>query len=108
MVVSKNLDHDPWAVLAKKHWKTFRPKMYSALVKSGQLEDRLRTAVENAQEQFIAYTQAGMDPFEAEREAKIDYLLLPTEEDQPLLGEDYPPRADPANLITIPRGRREK
>jgi hypothetical protein len=54
----------------------------------------------------MAYMQAGMDRFEAEREAKIDFLLLPTEEDQPLLGEVYPPSPDPANLITtlgVPR-----
>jgi hypothetical protein len=60
MVVSANLDHDFLARKAKSHWKTHRPKMYNALVKSGQLENTLRSVVERAQEQYMANAQSGM------------------------------------------------
>jgi hypothetical protein len=101
MVVSANLNHDPWARESKAHWQKHRPKMYNELEKSGQLEDTLRTAVQRAQDQCAANLDAGMDPFEAERQAKTDYLLLPDEEDVPLLGENPDSLPDPANLPVV-------
>jgi hypothetical protein len=100
MVVSANLNHDPWAREAKAHWQKYRPKMYSELEKSGQLEPTLRNAVQRAQDQYVANAQSGIDPYEAESEAKRNYLFLPDEEDVPLLGENPDALPDPANLIT--------
>jgi hypothetical protein len=108
MVVSANLNHDPWAREAKAHWQKYRPKMYNELEKSGQLEPVLRNAVQRAQDQFVENAQAGMHPLEAESEAKKQHLLLPSEQDVPLLGENTAALPDPASLITSPGVNRRK
>lgn len=105
---SKKLDHDLWAREAKAHWQKYRPKMYSELEKSGQLENVLRNAVQRAEDQNVASLQSGMHPLEAESEAKKQHLLLPTEEDQPHLGENPDALPDPANLMTAPSVSRRK
>jgi hypothetical protein len=56
----------------------------------------------------VANAQAGIDPYEAERQAKIDHLFLPDEEDVPLLGENPDALPDPANLMTTPGVSRRK
>jgi hypothetical protein len=108
MVVSANLNHDPWAREAKAHWQKYRPKMYNELEKNGQLEPTLRSAVTRAQEQNISNLQSGMDPFEAQSEAKKQHLFLPDEEDVPLLGENPDALPDPANLMSTPGVNRRK
>ena len=108
MVVSANLNHDPWAREAKAHWQKYRPKMYNELEQNGQLEPTLRSAVQRAQDQWSANMDSGMDPYEAESEAKRLHLFLPDEDDVPLLGENPDALPDPANMMTSPGINRRK
>jgi len=91
-----------WASEARAHWQKYRPKMYAELEKSGQLEERLKNAVERAKDQATAFLQSGMSPLEAQSEAKRQHLFLPGEEDE--LDEGFGPMRtpDPASLITVP------
>lgn len=98
----------PWAMEAEAHWRKYRPKMYRELKQSGELNDFLEKAARRAMDQCVAYVEAGMHPFEAESEAKRDYLLLPDEDDVPLLGENPDALPDPANLMTTPGANRRK
>jgi len=47
-------------------------------------------------------TYNGMDPLEADRQAKLNHYLLPAEENIPELGTDPNALPDPASLITTP------
>ena len=108
MVVSANLNHDPWAREARAHWQKYRPKMFKQMQDEGSLNDHLRNAVQRAQDQTAENLQSGMHPLEAESEAKRSYLFLPDEEDAPLRGEHPDALPDPANLMSAPSGDRRK
>ncbi len=86
----------PWKEQARSHWQTYRPKMYSQLDQSGNLENSLNNATKRAEDEYVSSIQNGMNPWEAESEAKKNNLLLPAEEDMRELG------ADPGRL-PIPR-----
>jgi hypothetical protein len=81
--------------LAREHWKEHRPTMYRDMEESGRLESALKSAVEvtldamkrtKAQLVENGYTpsQADLTAWELLRE---EWILLPSEEDMPLLGE---------------------
>ena len=91
-----------WAEEAKEHWRKYRPRLYKELAKSGQLEERAVRAAESASNQYVAYVESGMDPLEAQSEAKRNYLFLPCEEDEPELAADPTALPDPASLVTTP------
>ncbi len=92
--------------LADEHWKKYRPKMYQELKKSGQLQE----ALENAAKQTLEAELKIMEDLKAKNPAPEDFLervkyetwiletawqmvreewiILPTEEDDPVLGEN--------------------
>jgi hypothetical protein len=76
----------PWAQEAKDHWKRHRPKMYAELEKAGTLDSLAQKAADNANNEFYSAVENGMDPYEAESEARKNHLFPPDEEDQPHLG----------------------
>jgi len=73
------------AAMYAQHLKTYRPRMYRALRRSGQLEkvaeDVARSAVETAER----LVRQGMHPHEAWWEAEREYILVPSEKDLPNL-----------------------
>jgi hypothetical protein len=77
-----------WATEAKAHLQKYRPEMASQLEKDGKLDDWARQAAARAADQYGAFIESGMDPCEAESEAKRNYMFLPAQEDVPVLGED--------------------
>lgn len=91
-----------WAEEAMEHWRVYRPRLYKELVASGALEERAVKAAESASKQYVAYIESGMDPLEAQSEAKRNYLFLPCEADEPELGADPTALHDPASLVTTP------
>lgn len=92
----------PWAQEANDHLQKYRPKLHRQLTQSGQLENYLNGAVERAKDEFVNNVQSGMSALEAQSEAKRNHLFLPSEEDQPNLGENPTASPDPASLITTP------
>ena len=60
MVVSANLNHDPWAREARAHWQKYRPKMFKQMQDDGSLEHHLRNAVQRAQDQYAVYVESGI------------------------------------------------
>jgi hypothetical protein len=90
----------PWAQEAKEHLRQHRPRMYAALEKSGKLDSQVQKMANNASKEFLSAANNGMDPFEAESEAKKNNIFLPSEEDQPHLGESQVSSQDPINLET--------
>jgi hypothetical protein len=95
-----------WVEMARNHWKTYRPKMYHQLERSGKLEESLDRAAERTQNE--SSVQNGMNPWETRHEAEKNNLLLPSEEDIPELGADSDRLPDPASLITTPGVNRRK
>ena len=84
-----------WEVEAKKHWTEHRPRLVKYLSEKGVLRQALQTAAENAGLTFGAMARRGVDPWEAQREARIQFLLLPSEEDVPMLDPDQAPFGQP-------------
>ncbi len=76
--------------LAKGHWREFRPKMYQALQKSGELEKSLDLAVKNTVDAYRNVKQQllekGYEPNQAHQAAwelvREEWLLLPDEEQE--------------------------
>jgi ribonuclease D len=100
-VMPKHLS--PWAIEAKEHLLKYRPKMASELQSQGKLDDWAQSAANRAVEESVESTYNGMDPLEADRQAKLNHYLLPSEEDMPELGTDPNALPEPASLITTPR-----
>ena len=82
--------------LADLHWKEHRPNLYRELQESGELEDSLESAavatwnaMQRLQERLMK--ENGLTLNEAKETAwelmREEYILLPSEEDMPLLGE---------------------
>ncbi len=94
-----------WATEAKQHLLKYRPKMAAQLQEQGKLDDWAEKAAERAGEEAGLSIENGMLPLEAESEAKRNHMFLPSEEDEPSLGEDPNPEPEPtpAAEITAPR-----
>ena len=98
-----------WAVEAKRHLQKYRPKMANELQSQGKLDEWAQNAANRAVEESVRSTsEGGMDPWEAQREAKKNHLFLPAEEDMPELGAAPNGLTDPASLITVPGVIRRK
>ncbi len=94
---NKPLDHDEQKVA--DHLKEFRPAMYQALVKSGQLEATARKMWADYTDQLYNLTVEKKLPRNQAEELVRDVAFPPSEEDQPRLGED-PSAADPTSART--------
>jgi len=92
----------PWAQEAKTHLRKYRPKMARQLERAGKLDDWAQKVANRAIEESARSIENGMQPLEAQSEAKRNHLFLPAEEDMPELGADPNALPDPASLITTP------
>jgi len=107
-------DHSqsPWYAQAKEHWANYRPKMFSAMQRSGRLNLHLNNAVEQTQNEYARAIGNGMEPDEAWEAVRENHLFLPSEEDMPSLGVDPNPQPDPSSLASTtplrPRTRSEQ
>ena len=97
-----------WATEATAHLKKYRPKMANQLEQAGSLDDWAQKAANRARDEAAQSIENGMFPFEAESEAKRQHMFLPSEQDEPLLGEDPNALPDPASLVTTPGVNRRK
>ena len=75
---------------ANRHWKKYRPKMYAALEKSGQLKQALMEAQERTSKERSDLFEKGFQVFEANEIVLPKYVLLPPEDEVPALGEFNP------------------
>lgn len=91
-----------WATEAKNHLLKYRPKMAAALQAQGKLDDWALKVSEKAKDEYCLSIENGMQPLEAESEAKKNHYLLPSQEDQPELAADPNRLPDPATLVTTP------
>ena len=91
--MAKKKEEDPylprlqWAMMAEDHWREFRPKMYAEMKEKGILNKMLYLAEQNAINLAYELELSGVDPLTAEEIALREYILLPSEEGQPRLGE---------------------
>jgi hypothetical protein len=76
--------------------------MAAALQAQGKLDDWALKVSEKAGDEAALSIENGMQPLEAESEAKKNHMLLPSEEDQPELAADPNRLPDPASLVTAP------
>jgi len=72
--------------MAREHWAQYRPKMCAELKKAGKLEEELKRAATKASD-LVNDLVDTMNLNEAEEIVLPRYILLPAEEDVPLLGE---------------------
>jgi hypothetical protein len=85
-----------WAELYVLHIREFRPKMYKELKASEELEPLALSIQESAHSTYksliSSYKAQGMNETSAEAHADGDvmrqFILLPTERDVPVLGEN--------------------
>ena len=84
-------DYGPYGNLAKSEWKRLRPKMYRALVKSGQLDSALEDAQKNTSDMIIDLVLKGMQVHEAKEVVMPMFVSPMSEDDQPNLGESSEP-----------------
>jgi hypothetical protein len=91
-----------WATEAKNHLLKYRPTMAAELQARGKLDDWARSVADKAGDEAGLSIENGMQPLEAESEAKKNHMLLPSEEDQPELAVDPNRLTDPATLVTTP------
>jgi hypothetical protein len=82
--------------------------MAAQLQQEGKLDDWARKAGEKAKDEYAQSVENGMQPLEAESEAKKSHFLYPSEEEQPNLGESPEYNPDPASLVTTPGVNRRK
>ena len=80
-----------WEKPFEENLRIDRPNLYRKLQESGQLKSYLKETSEQAMRASVQLAKR-MNPFQAESEAIRTYLL-PSEEDQPNLGEG--PLEDP-------------
>ena len=73
---------------AKEHWREHRPKMYRALRKAGLLERALYAAQENTKNALAELIEKGVPYNQAWEQVREEWLLLPSEENVPTLGND--------------------
>ena len=96
-----------WEMEARKHWTEHRPRLVKFLREKGVLREALRVAAENAGKMFGSLARRGVDPWEAQREGRIQFLLLPDEESVPMLDPDQAPFGQPAELSTRTKTQEE-
>lgn len=78
-----------WEALADKHWKEHRPRMYRHLKQKGVLSQALADADRNARSlvsQRVSLEGKHVD--DARDEALSRFVLLPSEDEEPLLTTD--------------------
>lgn len=80
-----------WGVMALRHWKEHRPKMYRELEKKGLLRKAAYEAEQRTEDVLCDLIEGGMDPYQAEEIVREMWVLLPDEEDVPHLGEGQDP-----------------
>jgi hypothetical protein len=80
------------------HLKTFRPKMYQELVRTGQLEPTVKQMWAEYTDQLHELTVVKKLPFNQAQELLLDLIRPPSEQDQPHLGEN--PGTDPTSRTT--------
>lgn len=78
----------PYGRMAEKHWKEHRPKMYRELQKKGKLNQALKLANDQTSDQMCNLIQKGLQEHEAWEIVGPQYILLPSEDDMPDLGEN--------------------
>jgi hypothetical protein len=78
----------PWAALAKQHLKEHRPNLYKALLQAGTLEQHCEEASNRAVDQMYEAVHQGVPWPEARIQAMRENIYLPSEEEQPNLGEN--------------------
>src|SRR5690348_8386727 len=96
----------PWSHEAKEHLLKYRPKMAAELQSQGSLDDWAQNAANRAVEESARSIENGMSCLDAQREAKLNHYLLPSEEDVPHLGENPQASPDPASLVTTTGSRK--
>ena len=89
-----------WEVEAEKHWTEHRPRLVAYLREKGVLRQALQQAAENAGLMFGALARRGVNPWEAQREARVQFLLLPDEDSVPVLEPDQAPFGQPEPIDT--------
>jgi hypothetical protein len=72
-----------WAREMEAHLKEFRPKMHRDLLQAGTLGETCQAAADQAVEEYGNLIDRGVEPNEARRMARVQYLLLPSEKDVP-------------------------
>lgn len=87
------------AHLAIEHWQKVRPKLYAELKASGDLERLARAAAKRTREAHANLIEQGWAPDQAWEAVREDWVFLPSEEDQPNLGENPDSFPDPANPL---------
>ena len=81
------LENHPLVNETKEHWKEHRPKLYAELQKNGQLHQRAVKAVDQTQEELLDLVNQGANYDQAWEAVRERHMFLPSEEDQPDLGE---------------------
>ncbi len=84
---------------AKEHWKKLRPRMYTELKASGDLEPLARAAAERTRKAHANLIEQGWAPDQAWEAVRENWVFLPSEEDLPNLGENPDSFPDPANPL---------
>ena len=68
-----------FGLMAKEHWKEYRPRMYKELEDSGQLEERLYQAQEQTADMLAELISQGMSDDMAWEFVREQWILLPEE-----------------------------
>lgn len=83
---------NPFATLRddiRAHWAEFRPKMFARLENAGKLEQAIETAYQLTNEAAIEMCQEpGVSLLSAFEAVRRDYAFLPSETEQPVLGDE--------------------
>lgn len=82
------------ALLAHDHWKRYRPTMYQQMLRDGSLREHLLEADQTAnremsqiEDQLVKQGSSHESACARAREIVLPkYILLPSEEDEPILG----------------------
>ncbi len=80
-----------YGLMAKEVWAENRPKMYSYLERTGSLELALEHNQAQAKKEKARLLRRGTPPEIAEEMVLAAFILLPTEEEQPILSVDQMP-----------------
>jgi hypothetical protein len=93
-----------FGAMADQHWRQHRPRMYLHLKAKGLLMEALLNAQERAKEMTADLTTSGSD-LEGARDAALrEFVLLPSEDEEPVLSVDRMPFDQPGPTI---RSRRK-
>lgn len=84
---------------ALSHWQQHRPKMYRRLQLNGQLKKAALDAQEKAKTRTADLVRAGSDLDSAREAALREFVLLPSESEEPMLDPDRMPYGQPDPTI---------